>query len=93
MNTLMIQQPHGDPEWSGRMTARDLATLSPLQTHTRQPLREVRSGYGKPVGTRLSVNFSLLAVSRPALNGPLLDECWHCSCWVRFKQSEVRGTL
>lgn len=32
INTLMIQRVLGDPEWLGRMTARDLAALSPLLT-------------------------------------------------------------
>ena len=37
INTLMIQQVLGDPEWFERMTIRDLAALSPLLTQHINP--------------------------------------------------------
>jgi TnpA family transposase len=37
INTLMIQQILGDPEWLRQMTARDLAALSPLLTQHINP--------------------------------------------------------
>ena len=37
VNTLMIQQVLVDPEWSKKMTNRDLAALSPLLTHHINP--------------------------------------------------------
>lgn len=37
INTLMIQEVLGDPEWLDRMTNRDLAALSPLLTQHINP--------------------------------------------------------
>lgn len=57
INTLMIQQVLGDPQWLEQMTARDLAALSPLLTQHINP-------YGRfelDMETRLPIEEALAA--------------------------------
>ncbi|MDQ5987598.1 MAG: hypothetical protein CSYNP_03343 [Syntrophus sp. SKADARSKE-3] len=75
INTLMIQRVLGDPIWLKRMTARDLAALSPLLTLHINPY----GLFGVNIELWLALDAArsfYLAVGCPVPNGPWLHKCW-----------------
>jgi len=56
INTLMLQQVLARPQWSERLTARDLRALTPADLGACEPIRPLRTRYGGQVAHRLTPN-------------------------------------